>query len=1193
MYAIIAFVLLTNQTVGRAVAPPDIDLRAYAKSVDKMKFTENKGQWNSKAKFLARTNVVDIWVTATGVVYDWHGATDRKNPSKRKNEAVGVDFVGATGKGIAKGLGIAPGVENYFLDKSRYIGIRSYASAEIQDLYPGIDLVTYFDKQERRPRYDLIVHPGADPNQIRMKYRGAKQVAVGKSSEVKYATSFGDVSEQRELAYQKGDHGADYRFMPRQVLEADGTVGFNVDGYQKDRTLVIDPLVWSTYLGGSSSEYLNAVKCDANGNTFVTGGTYSTDFPTTLGPVDTEGPAGFGDVFGFAAAYDSAGALKYATYIGSQADATGGSDAILQGESIAVDSTGSAYIGGEAGGSTFYSGGTSQGSFIAKLDPTGALVGHFDVADTSGFNGITGQFSRCQVAVSSSNTVYIVAAGTSGTDTFTGIGGFSPTLSLLYAKVVETPLSTANNAIAIDSTGDVYFAINASGTADNQSSFGYRQTINPSASADTVVYKYSANLTTFKAGTYLGATGDGVPQGLAISSTGDVFVSGFDDTGSFPTTVGALNTTGNTSPGNQVGWIAKLPGDLSALDAATMLGADNTYLIQGRLALDASDQPVVAAFVQGQIMLSPGTYQGTPSFIGVNQVSNDLTTLVYGSYLGPNSPLSYPSAGVDIDSSGHFVVAGLTASGSFPVVNAAQPNFGGGLDGFITAIDPTPGVPSVFNVTSDRVFPAIAGGVGKSMVVTVTFPNTSGTTVTLTSPSPDLVVSSPSVVEPAGVTSQDFTVTPPNDVTSEETISLSANITGGVAVPFVIYVEPFVQAMIFSRAAVRSGGAITGWVRVWELPETDQTLDLTFTSPDISVQPAATVTVHGLSEPNPPSLPYSDTFSGAVVYVDANQTITATASHAGISSNTSIFPIYGPALSTFAFTPSTVSNGATPSVTVNLTNPGASDQTFVLTSSNSSVCGDISVTVPAHSVTATLPGLATPSLYGTKKTGLTYMGTWGGVTCTSPLTILPQTITSATPDASVVEGASFNVTVNLAAPAVAGLQAQLTSNKPASVPTFLGSFNAGEMTHVFSVPSIITKLAAPTSVSVGCQLSAAGVLVGPVVNAKVSVTPAEVISLSLSSATIQSGSSATGTLNISPGYSGTSPTTVALSSNSGSATFYNSHGVQITSLTVNPGDTAPTFTIKTVRRTSNVVVTLTAVTPLGYPSKTAQLTITP
>jgi hypothetical protein len=65
------------------------------------------------------------------------------------------------------------------------------------------------------------------------------------------------------------------------------TYGFKVASYDKTKELVIDLLLASTYLGGASSDIGYIIAIDSCGDVFVTGGTRSTDFPTTSGAYDT------------------------------------------------------------------------------------------------------------------------------------------------------------------------------------------------------------------------------------------------------------------------------------------------------------------------------------------------------------------------------------------------------------------------------------------------------------------------------------------------------------------------------------------------------------------------------------------------------------------------------------------------------------------------------------------------------------------------------------------------------------------------------------------------------------------------------------------------------------------------------------------------------------------------------------------
>jgi hypothetical protein len=97
-------------------------------------------------------------------------------------------------------------------------------------------------------------------------------------------------------------------------------------------------LVYSTYLGGSSGENGYGIAVDSGGSAYVTGRTFSTDFPTTTGAYQTSNASG-GCCDVFVTKLNAAGSgLVYSTYLGgSNADYAYG---------IAVDSVGSAYVTG-------------------------------------------------------------------------------------------------------------------------------------------------------------------------------------------------------------------------------------------------------------------------------------------------------------------------------------------------------------------------------------------------------------------------------------------------------------------------------------------------------------------------------------------------------------------------------------------------------------------------------------------------------------------------------------------------------------------------------------------------------------------------------------------------------------------------------------------------------------------------------
>src|SRR5581483_9330201 len=105
-------------------------------------------------------------------------------------------------------------------------------------------------------------------------------------------TASGHVHQQKPIVYQDVD-GARHPISGRYVALGGSRVGFDIGSYDPRHELVIDPVVtYSTFLGGASGDFAAAIAVDATGAAYVTGLTFSNDFPQTSG---TSG--GFFDVF--------------------------------------------------------------------------------------------------------------------------------------------------------------------------------------------------------------------------------------------------------------------------------------------------------------------------------------------------------------------------------------------------------------------------------------------------------------------------------------------------------------------------------------------------------------------------------------------------------------------------------------------------------------------------------------------------------------------------------------------------------------------------------------------------------------------------------------------------------------------------------------------------------------------------------
>ncbi len=143
------------------------------------------------------------------------------------------------------------------------------------------------------------------------------------------------------------------------------------DAFVAKLNAVGSALVYSTYLGGSGPDNGRAVATDSSGNAYVTGDTSSTDFPTAS-PFQSTFAGGTRDVF--VTKFNAAGsALGYSTYLGGS-----GPD---NGNGIAVDSSGNAYVVGSTDSTNFPTANALQGflaevddAFVAKLNPAGSAL---------------------------------------------------------------------------------------------------------------------------------------------------------------------------------------------------------------------------------------------------------------------------------------------------------------------------------------------------------------------------------------------------------------------------------------------------------------------------------------------------------------------------------------------------------------------------------------------------------------------------------------------------------------------------------------------------------------------------------------------------------------------------------------------------------------------------------------------------
>jgi len=237
------------------------------------------------------------------------------------------DFVGARHNAPPESLEQAETVVSYFKGGMQdwKTGLHTSSKIIYRNLWPGIDLVYYGSVNHLK--YDFIVHPGADPAQIRLAYHGADNVQVTKDGRMEVTTPVGVFQDEIPVAWQENDGkktnvsvayalnmtaGIKVAGLSTGKSDAGGIIpsihprheghvyGFTVGDYDRTKILILDPemLVYCGFIGGSGGDGGGGIAVDVAGNAYVTGMTDSTEatFPVTTGP-DTTYNGVYSDAF--------------------------------------------------------------------------------------------------------------------------------------------------------------------------------------------------------------------------------------------------------------------------------------------------------------------------------------------------------------------------------------------------------------------------------------------------------------------------------------------------------------------------------------------------------------------------------------------------------------------------------------------------------------------------------------------------------------------------------------------------------------------------------------------------------------------------------------------------------------------------------------------------------------------------------
>ncbi len=217
--------------------------------------------------------------------------------------------------------------------------VPSYNRITYKNIYPNIDVVFYGGK-EKGLKYDIIIRPGGDPENIKIKYTGADAISLI-DGKLNVKTSIGELNEWMPKIYQNINGQI---IDIKSEYQLDGTtLNFRLYNYKNNFPIVIDPWTtysWSTYYGSTNSELSNDMVADKSENILVTGYTLSSNFPVSVGAYqyNKAGGNGLWDSDAFIVKFDKNGNRLWCTFYG-------GSD-IEQSNALSADKNDNIFVTG-------------------------------------------------------------------------------------------------------------------------------------------------------------------------------------------------------------------------------------------------------------------------------------------------------------------------------------------------------------------------------------------------------------------------------------------------------------------------------------------------------------------------------------------------------------------------------------------------------------------------------------------------------------------------------------------------------------------------------------------------------------------------------------------------------------------------------------------------------------------------------
>ncbi len=549
----------------------------------------------------------------TECAHDHHGH-DHHHDQGIRQHVFKIKFKEANAKFKSQGVGPSPTYSNYFRgnDQSRWASeVRDYMKAELYEVYDNIDL--HFYQNDDGLKYDWIVHPGGDPDDIVLEYQYLEDLFI-KKGKLYQVNSIDTIIESAPYAYQI-INGEKKEVKSSFALKNKNELILKLGKYHRNLPLVIDPtLVFSSYTGSTADNWGSTATPGSDGSFYAGGIAFDVGYPTFNGSYDpTFNPSPRIDAttlipdIAISKFTPDGSNIVYSTYLG-------GNEAEFV-HSIIENSRGELAIYGTTSSRNYP---TTTTAFQSNFR------GGVQVAQnaTNGIEYVNG--ADIVVTVLNQNGSALVGSTFVGGSANDGINN--------RAQLAYNYGDQFRGEIIVDDQDNIYIAsCTQSGNFPVSSNAASNA---KSSDQDACIFSMNRTCSNMRFSTFIGGDGVEAAYSLKRNSAGNIIAVGGTTSNDFPTTSNAIERV--NFGGSASGFITIFNNDLSGLVNSTFVSTDEydqCYLV----ALDEVDQIYVAGQSDGPMGMSTGVYGVPNSGQFIHIYEPDLSAVRFNTVFGTGS----------------------------------------------------------------------------------------------------------------------------------------------------------------------------------------------------------------------------------------------------------------------------------------------------------------------------------------------------------------------------------------------------------------------------------------------------------------------------------------------------------------------------------------------------------------------------